>query len=86
MKVVSWLLLALVVAFVGGAAFADPCPDDGACPPDCHVACLDGCSLAPVDAPTPAVVALAATREWRLPAAFDPLDLDFPPDLFPPRA
>lgn len=87
MKLVAWLLIALVIAFVG-ASVADRCAEgeSGDCPPACHLACLDGCSLAPVESHPPALVALALVTYRQFDNAFTPLTLDYPPDLFPPRA
>lgn len=87
MKLVAGFLLVVVLAFVG-AAFADQCENEdlGDCPPACHLACVDGCTLAPVEPLVPELVALEPTHESRSESDFSPLDLEFPPDLYPPRA
>jgi hypothetical protein len=83
----TWLALAIVVAFVGGTFLDDCSLESGeSCPPACHFSCLDGCSIGPVE---PAIQAPVATQASRLPQvelASSPLELDFPPELIPPRA
>lgn len=83
----AWLALAIVVGFLG-SSLDDRCEDassDG-CPPVCHVSCLDGCGVAPVAVESPAVAAVAAAVVELEAFELAPLDLDFPPDLSPPRA
>lgn len=88
----AWLALAIVVSFVG-ATFTDGCLAESAmdsdaegCPPGCHIACLDGCAVAPIETAMLVSVAIEARREPRTASASSPLELDFPPELIPPRA
>jgi hypothetical protein len=83
----TWLVLAIVVAFVG-ATFVDHCAPgtDDDCPPVCHLACADGCAVAPVEPARPALAVRTVTVGRHLETASTPLELAFPPDLLPPRA
>lgn len=83
----AWLAVAIVVTFIG-ATFVDDCAPDGSepCPPVCHFACLDGCTVAPIEPSILAPVATEACLERRAELASSPLELDFPPELIPPRA
>jgi hypothetical protein len=82
----AWLALAFVVAYTGAAAY-DACAEceSTRCPPACHIACADGCATAPVESAPPKLVALEPNRVRPAEIAAVPLDLTFPPDLFPPR-
>ena len=86
------MAIAIVASFLGGT-LADGCAlesladsDAEECPPGCHFACLDGCSVAPIETAKLAPVAAEACRELRVEATSIPLELDFPPELIPPRA
>lgn len=83
----TWLALAIVVTFVG-VAFLDDCAlESGAtCPPACHFACLDGCAVAPIEPSIQAPVATESSLGRRAELMSSPLELDFPPELIPPRA
>ncbi len=87
MKRFAWLALAIVIAFLG-ATFVDRCFDGASddCPPTCHVACVDGCAMAPLASSTPVAVALVAAGDHQRELASTPLDRSVPPALFPPRA
>lgn len=82
------VLLLLLAGLSVGASVVDACPEDegGACPPMCHLACLDGCTVVPLEVRPPALKPLGATPERRFEAAFTPLELAFPPEIFPPKA
>ncbi|MDX1998241.1 MAG: hypothetical protein SF066_11025 [Thermoanaerobaculia bacterium] len=81
------VLLVLAAAFVGSSV-VDACPDSegGDCPPACHLACIDGCTVVPLEISLPALMPLGPTPERHLETAFALLDLDFPPETFPPKA
>lgn len=83
----TWLALAIVVTFIG-VTFVDRCAEAAGedCPPACHFACLDGCAIAPVEVSELSPVAMEATLDRQVDCASTPVELDFPPDLFPPRA
>lgn len=83
----TWLAVAIVVTFVG-ATFVDDCATEGPadCPPACHFACVDGCAVAPIETAKLSPVADEARSEHQVEAASSPLELDFPPELIPPRA
>lgn len=83
----AWLALAIVVTFVG-ATFIDDCAaqDDADCPPACHFACIDGCTVAPVEAAVRVPDASETRRMPQVESASSPLECDFPPNLIPPRA
>ncbi len=83
----AWLVLAVAVAFIG-APFVDRCVDGvaGDCPPACHLSCADGCGVSLVEPSAPAPAALERTRPRHAEIAAPLLELDFPPERFPPRA
>ncbi len=83
----AWLAVAIVVTFIG-AMFIDDCAADGPadCPPVCHFACVDGCTVAPIESAMLAPVATEAGRKPQKEVASRPLELAFPPELIPPRA
>jgi len=83
----AWLALAIILGFLG-SSFDDRCEDGpgGCCPADCHVSCLDGCSVVPVGVGGPVLAAVELGVELPRAAGASPLELDFPPDLTPPRA
>lgn len=90
MSSVKWIavLLLLLAAASVAASVVDTCPEGegGDCPPMCHLACIDGCAVVPLEVRPPVLKPLGATPERRLEAAFTPLELDFPPEIFPPKA
>jgi hypothetical protein len=86
-RLLSLALLA-VIAFYLGSQGVDLCgAGDADCPPDCHLSCGDGCAVAPVPPPDPALAP-------RLPLRAEPvgvgvpvlLDHPTPPETGPPRA
>lgn len=87
MKRFAWLALAIVIAFLG-ATFVDRCSDGASddCPPTCHVACVDGCAVAPLATAAPVAVALVGVGDHRRELASTPLDRNVPPHFIPPRA
>ncbi|MDX1998469.1 MAG: hypothetical protein SF066_12190 [Thermoanaerobaculia bacterium] len=89
MPVVKWIavFLLLLASLAVGTSVVDACPEDegGDCPPMCHLACLDGCTVVPLEVGPPVLKPLGLTPERRLNAAFTPLELAFPPEIFPPK-
>jgi hypothetical protein len=83
----TWFALAIVLVFTA-TIVVDRCAEaaDEECPPACHFACIDGCAVAPVETAKPPAVPAEATLDRSVELASAPAELDFPPDLIPPRA
>jgi hypothetical protein len=82
------LALLAVIAFYLGSQGVDLCGTGGAdCPPDCHLSCGDGCAVAPVPPPDPALVPHLPLRAEAVRAAVAVLlDRPIPPETGPPRS
>jgi hypothetical protein len=83
----TFALLAVIALYLGSQG-VDLCGIGGAdCPPDCHLSCSDGCAVAPVPPPDPALVPRLPLRAEPVRAAVPVLlDRPTPPELGPPRA
>jgi hypothetical protein len=86
-RLLPFALLAVIALYLGSQG-VDLCGTGGAdCPPDCHLSCGDGCAVAPVPPPDPALAPHLPLRAEPVHAGIPaPLDRPTPPEIGPPRA